>query len=220
MRSRNGARHPSYRGGMNRTRGCTGLVAAPDSWRHRTRGGTGLVAAPDSWLHRTRGCTGLVAAPDSWRHRTRGGTGLVAAPDPRPCAHSFTQSRASPPVGPVARGLWPPTFTPSSGRAGRAGRLLSVDPFPHFQFNRRRRQLSTILCISRLLRLVRSGFHPCCVCQPSPIQSISDSMTETGDTAAAVADTAVTNVDRVKRPTRPDDTETKRLIEDLQSTST
>jgi len=44
-------------------------------------------------------------------------------------------------------------------------------------------------------------------------------MTETGDTAVAVADTAVTTVDRVKRPTRPDDTETKRLIEDLQSTS-
>ena len=127
MRSRNGARHPSSRGGMNRTRGCTGLVAAPDSWLHRTRGCTGLaaapdsrlhrtrgctglVAAPDSWLHRTRGGTGLVAAPDSWRHRTRGCTGLVAAPDPRPCAHSFTQSRASPPVGPVARGLWPPTF--------------------------------------------------------------------------------------------------------------
>ena len=177
MRSRNGARHPSSRGGMNRTRGCTGLVAAPD---------------------------------------------------PRPCAHSFTQSRASPPVGP--RGPWSVathlhTVTGTYRCTGRvhllrAGRLLSVDPFPHFQFNRRRRQLSTILCISRLLSLVRSGFHPCCVCQPSPIQSISDSMTETGDTAAAVADTAVTNVDRVKRPTRPDDTETKRLIEDLQSTST
>ena len=96
---------------------------------------------PDSWLHRTRGCTGPTAL--------------------RALVHTVTCLTSS-----RARGPWS-----VATHLLRAGRLLSVDPFPHFQFNRRRRQLSTILCISRLLRLVRSGFHPCCVCQPSPIQS-------------------------------------------------
>jgi len=162
-------------------------------------------------MSRTRGCTGLVAAPDSWLHRTRGCTGLVAAPDPRPCAlvHTVTcpppRTRLPPVVGPVARGPWPPTFTPPHlhtappSRRHRDVQVHGTCPRPftsgmvqeasarhpptffidapigarescpfHFQFNRRRRQFSTILCISRLLSLVRSGFHPCFVCRPSP----------------------------------------------------
>ena len=169
MRSRNGARHPSSRGGMNRTRGCTGLVAAPDSWLHRTHGPA-----------RTR----------SHSHVPH----LQSGPWPVVCGHPPSSS-------------WPPALCRSLPTLPIQPTSASTFYHPLYfsPFETREERIPSLLCLPAV---------------SNPIQSISDSMTETGDTAAAVADTAVTNVDRVKRPTRPDDTETKRLIEDLQSTST
>ena len=196
---------------------------------------------PDSWLHRTRGCTGPTAmCTRSHSHVPPSTHSLATCRRARGPWSVATHLHTAPPSH-------RPTFTPPPGRTGARdvstavhirhgpGSLGASSPhLLHRRADRRSRVLPVPLPIQPTSASIfyhplyfspfepREERIPSLLCLPAvsiqPIQS--DSMTETGDTAVAVADTAVTTVDRVKRPTRPDDTETKHLIEDLQSTST